>query len=135
MISNTDDLDRFIQGEIEFEDIEGCICENISIQDAIIDAAGRDSDFSDEEHDLYEKLCYADVLLYTKYIMTLNLTIYMHFIYFRKKYALLHKLDWDCLFAMIIKESRMHYNDIKVGKSIYKDCLNRGGEYRYLFNI
>ena len=91
MISNTDDLDRFIQGEIEFEDIEGCICENISIQNAIIDAAGRDSDFSDEEHDLYEKLCYADVL-FIRNIMTLNLTIYMHFIYFRKKYA--RRINW-----------------------------------------
>ena len=134
MISNTDDLDRFIQGEIEFEDIEGCICENISIQNAIIDAAGRDSDFSDEEHDLYEKLCYADVLLYTKYNDSQPFNIYAFYL-FSKKICSPHKLDWDCLFAMIKKESRMHYNDIKVGKSIYKDCLNRGGEYRYLFNI
>ena len=92
MISNTDDLDRFIQGEIEFEDIEGCICENISIQDAIIDAAGRDSDFSDEEHDLYEKLCYADVLLYTKYNDSQPYNIYAFYL-FSKKICSPHKLD------------------------------------------
>ena len=57
-----DDLDRFIKGQIEFDDIQGCICRGIPIQNAIISALQEASYYSQEEHDLYEKLCYAEVL-------------------------------------------------------------------------
>ena len=50
MINKVDDLDLYIQGQIEFEDIQGCINKNISIREAIIDAAGKDSNFSNEKH-------------------------------------------------------------------------------------
>ena len=132
MINNMDDLDRYIQGQIEFEDIQGCINENISIREAIIDAAGKYSNFSNEEHVLYEKLCYADVLLYTKYNGAQPYNIYAFYL-FQKKISSPHKLDWARLLEKIKRESGMNYQDILSGKSIYKNCLKRGGNYRDLF--
>ena len=46
------DLDRFIEGQIRFEDIQGYIPGDIPIQGAIIGALQEVSYYSEEEHDL-----------------------------------------------------------------------------------
>ena len=57
-----DDLDRFIEGQIRFEDIQGYLHGDIPIHGAIVGALEEASYYSEKEHDLYEKLCYAYVL-------------------------------------------------------------------------
>ena len=57
-VGYADDLDRFIDGEIGFEEIQGCIPLGISIQGAI-ESVFNVKYHPKEEHDLYEKLCYA----------------------------------------------------------------------------
>ena len=58
-VGYADDLDRFISGQILFEEIQGFIHEDVPVQEAItlslINALFYNSK---EEHDLYEKLCY-----------------------------------------------------------------------------
>ena len=55
------DLDRFISGQIGFEEIQGQVKEGVYIQDAIIGGLSPKCP-SKLEHDLYEKFCYATVL-------------------------------------------------------------------------
>ena len=59
-------LDLFVNGEISFEEIQGCIKGGISIQGAISSILNV-KPCSKELQELYEKLCYAEVLNYMKY--------------------------------------------------------------------
>ena len=52
-----DDLDRFIEGQIGFEEIQ-----SFRLQQKIRLALQNGAYYSEREHDLYEKLCYAAVL-------------------------------------------------------------------------
>ena len=125
-----DDLDRFIKGQIEFDDIQGCIRRG-SIQNAIISALQKASYYSQEEHDLYEKLCYAEVL----YSMTFDNGAELYAIYlFAKNGCFPHKLDWDRLLEKIKRESGMDDADIIEGTDMYEECKERGGCYSDLLN-
>ena len=59
VLSYFDDLDRFIEGQIGFEEIQGFVHEDVPLQEAITLALTHARFYSKEEHDLYEKLCYA----------------------------------------------------------------------------
>ena len=63
-LNSGDDLDRFISGQICFDDIQGYILGIIPIERAIRWALKYKSRYfyTKEEHDIYEKLCYATVL-------------------------------------------------------------------------
>ena len=126
-----DDLDRFIKGQIEFDDIQGCIHRGIPIQNAITSALQEASYYSQEEHDLYEKLCYAEVL----YSMTFDNGAELYAIYlFAKNGCFPHKLDWDGLLEKIKRESGMDDADIIEGTDMYEECKERGGCYSDLLN-
>ena len=116
-----DDLDRFIKGQIEFDDIQG----------AITSALQQASYYSQEEHDLYEKLCYAKVL----YSMTFDNGAELYAIYlFAKNGCFPHKLDWDSLLEKIKRESGMNNADIIEGTDMYEECKKKGGCYGDLLN-
>ena len=136
-LNHSNDLERFINGEIRFEDIQGDIPGHIgegpSIYWSIIDARKEASFYSKNEQDLYEKLCYADVLrlmhdfepcdepseLYAKYLAL-------------KDKCSQHKLDWDCLLNKIKKISKMNVDDMETGKKFYKSYKEGGGDiYEY----
>ena len=120
-----DDLDRFIEGQIGFDEIQSCICE-----DAIVSALRVVSYYFKGEHDLYEKLCYAAVLLHMK----LN-DLFLYAIYlFAKNRCFPHKLDWDGLLEKIKRESGMDDADIIEGTDMYEECKERGGCYSDLLN-
>jgi hypothetical protein len=126
-----DDLDRFIKGQIEVDDIRGCICRGIPIQNAITSALQEASYYSQEEHDLYEKLCYAEVL----YSMTFDNGAELYAIYlFAKNGCFPHKLDWDSLLEKIKRESGMNDADIIEGTDMYEECKKKGGCYGDLPN-
>ena len=126
-----DDLDRFIKGQIEFDDIQGRINRGITIQNAIISALQKASYYSKEEHDLYEKLCYAEVL----YSMTFDNGAELYTIYlFAKNGCFPHKLDWDSLLEKIKRESGMNDADIIEGTDMYEECKKKGGCYGDLLN-
>jgi hypothetical protein len=128
---NADDLDRFIEGQIGFDEIQGCICEVIPIQNAITSALQEASYYSKEEHDLYEKLCYAAVLRH----MMLDDGAELYAIYlFAKNGCFPHKLDWDGLLEKIKRESGMDDADIIEGTDMYEECKERGGCYSDLLN-
>ena len=123
------DLDRYIEGQIGFDDIQGYIHEDIPIQSAIIVALEYVSYYSEEEHDLYEKLCYAYVL-YVLYIIPNSPPSEFYAIYlFARGKCSPHKLDWDGLLEKIKMESGMNDVDIARGTSMYKICQKKGGYY------
>ena len=57
-----DDLDRFIEGQIGFDEIQ-----SFRLQQKIRLALQNGAYYSEREHDLYEKLCYAEVLRSMKF--------------------------------------------------------------------
>lgn len=125
-VGYADDLDRFIVGQIGFDDIQGFIHENVPIQEAIKFALFDKSSYSKEEHDLYEKLCYAEVLD----CMLYNDHEELYAIYlFAKNRCFPHKLDWDGLLEKVKMESGMRDVDITRGSTLYKKCLRKGGHY------
>ena len=82
-----DDLDRFIEGQIGFKEIQ-----SFRLQQKISLALQHASYYSEREHDLYEKLCYAAVLRHMKLDNGEELcAIYL----FAKNGCFPHKLDWD----------------------------------------
>ena len=132
-LNHSNDLENFIKGEIRFEDIKGHTEEGCSIYWSIISARQETSFYSKDEQDLYEKLCYADVLrlmhdfepcdepseLYAKYLAL-------------KDKCSQHKLDWDCLLNKIKKISKMNVDDLETGKKFYKSYKEGGGDiYEY----
>ena len=112
-----DDLDRFINGQIRLEDMQGYIKKNTSIQIAISRALLDAAYYSEKEHDLYEKLCYASVLnsmghlsahsLYSKYLVA-------------KRLCAPHKLDWDCLLRKIRIEANINEHAMLYGQDLYE---------------
>ena len=132
-VGYADDLDRFIEGQIGFEEIQGFVHEDVPIQGAIIDALTLSLFYSKEEHDLYEKLCYAYVL-YVLYITPNSPPAEFYAIYlFARGKCVPHKLDWDGLLEKIKMESGMNDVDIARGTSTYKICQKKGGYYDDLF--
>ena len=136
-LNHSNDLERFINGEIRFEDIQGDIPGHIgegpSIYWSIIDARKEASFYSKNEQDLYEKLCYADALRLMddplepceKYVYYLTL----------KDKCSRHKLDWDCLLNKIKKVSKMNVDDIETGKKFYKSYKEGGGDiFKYFID-
>ena len=117
------DLDRFIEGQIRFEDIQGYIPGDIPIQGAIIGALQEVSYYSEEEHDLYEKLCYAHMLRavqnYAPY------ALYAYYLVAKDKCSH-HKLHWDSLLEKIKMESGMDEVDMERGRSLYEGYVRRG---------
>ena len=113
-----DDLDRFIEGQIGFDEIQ-----SFRLQQKIILALQDASYYSEKEHDLYEKLCYAYMLhaipnygsyaLYAKYLVA-------------KDKCSPHKLDWDSLLEKIKMESGMDEDDMERGRDLYEDYVSRG---------
>ena len=124
-----DDLDRFIEGQIGFDDIQGCIHEDIPIRGAIVGALQDASFYPNEEHDLYEKLCYAHMLRamqnYDHYALY---AIYLA----AKSKCSPQKLDWNSLLEKIKEGSGMDENDMLEGEKIYKDYAKRGSRGRIL---
>ena len=109
-----DDLDRFIEGEIGFKEIQSC-----RLQQKIILALKNASYYSEREHDLYEKLCYAAVLRHMKLDNGEELcAIYL----FAKNGCFPHKLDWDGLLEKIKMESGIDALDILHGGDLYEEC-------------
>ena len=126
-------LDRFIQGEIAFSDIDDNIriCELFSLERAI---RGALEDVSlliyIVEDDLFEKLCYANVLwCHQSFEHEVLYAIYL----FAKGKSRLNKLDWDDLLEKLKKESWMDGKDIVEGTNMYKECQKKGGNYSDLF--
>jgi hypothetical protein len=121
-----DDLDRFIEGQIGFEEIQ-----SFRLQQKIILALQNKLFYSKEEHDLYEKLCYAEVLYSMKFDDGAELyAIYL----FAKNGCFPHKLDWDSLLEKIKRESGMNDADIIEGTDMYEECKKKGGCYGDLLN-
>ena len=112
-----DDLDRFINGQIRLEDMQAYIKKNTSIQITISRALLDVAYYSEKEHDLYEKLCYASVLnsmghlsahsLYSKYLVA-------------KRLCAPHKLDWDCLLRKIRMEANINEYAMLYGQDLYE---------------
>ena len=126
-----DDLDRFISGQIRYEEIQGFVHEDVPIQGAIMLPLTHARFYSKEEHDLYEKLCYAEVL----YSMTFDNGAELYAIYlFAKNGCFPHKLDWDSLLEKIKRESGMNDADIIEGTDMYEECKKKGGCYGDLLN-
>ena len=122
-------LDRFIQGEIAFSDIDDNIriCELFSLERAI---RGALEDVSlliyIVEDDLFEKLCYANVLWWHQnFDHEVLYAIYL----FAKGKCPLHKLDWDALLEKLKKEFWINGRDIVEGTNMYKECQKKGGNY------
>ena len=124
-----DDLDRFIEGQIRFEDIQGYLHGDIPIHWTIVGALEVASYYSEKEHDLYEKLCYAYVL-YVLHITPDSPPVELCAIYFfaRGKCSP-HKLDWDGLLEKIKMESQVNDVDIAEATSWYEQCQKKGGYY------
>ena len=127
VLSYFDDLDRFIEGQIGFEEIQGFVHEDVPLQEAIkCSLTYARFYYSKEEHDLYEKLCYAEVLHCIEYYEHEEMyAIYL----FAKDRCFPHKLDWDGLLEKIKMESRIDDTDIVEGASMYKQCQKKGGYY------
>ena len=97
-VSGADDLDRFINGEIGFEEIQGFIHEDFPIKESIRLALYNGWAYPQKEHDLYEKLCYASVLRLVSLLSPHSIySVYL----VAKKLCAPHKLDWDCLLKKI----------------------------------
>ena len=123
-VSCADDLDLFIDGEIGFEEIQDYINEDVSVQDAVMDAYKMKASESKANHDLCEKLCYASVL----YNMVFFPPHALYAIYLTaRNNCSPHKLDWDRLLEKIKKELKMTGEDVEHGKCIYEDYQERGG--------
>ena len=123
------DLDRFIDGQIGFEEIQGFVHEDVPIQEAIMLALTHAPFYSKEEHDLYEKLCYAHVL-YVLHITPNSPPVEFYAIYlFAKGICSPHKLDWSALLEKIKMESGVNDTDIARGTSWYEECQRKGGHY------
>ncbi len=124
-----DDLDRFINGQIKFEDIQGDVHKGVPIQGAIIGALQDTLFYSKEEHDLYEKLCYAYVL----YVLhdTSDCPSYaLYALYLAaKEECSPHKLDWNDLLKRVKSESGMDEYEMMRGEDIYKDYKESGRSY------
>ena len=115
------DLDRFINGDISFDEIQ-----SFRLQQYVMSAFNVSSLYSKEEHDLYEKLCYAEVLhCMEDYNHEELYAIYL----FAKCKCFPHKLDWDGLLEKIKVESGVDYVDIARGTSMYEECQKKGGYY------
>ena len=104
------DLDRFIDGQIGFEEIQGFVHEDVPIQGAIMLPLTHARFYSKEEHDLYEKLCYAHVL----YVLHITPN---------------SPPDWSALLEKIKMESGVNDTDIARGTSWYEECQRKGGHY------
>lgn len=115
-----DDLDRFINGQICFDDIQGYILGNIHIESAIIFALKHkpSSFYTKEEHDIYEKLCYA-TLLYSMQFYSPS-SLYAEYLV-AKDVSTPHKLDWDCLLYKIKREFNMSESEMSYGHSLYEN--------------
>ena len=127
-----DDLDRFISGQIRYEEIQGFVHEDVPAQQAITLALESAMFYSKEEHDLYEKLCYASVLQHMEYFYHEELyAIYL----FAKGKCFPHKLDWDSFLEKIKSESGMDDTDIVRGTGMYEECQRKGGYYSDLLPV
>ena len=116
-VSGADDLDRFINGEIGFEEIQGFIHEDFPIEESIRLALYKGWAYPQKEHDLYEKLCYASVLMSVS-------SLFPHSIYSKylvaKKLCSPHKLDWDCLLKKIRREASIDEYSMLRGQDLYE---------------
>ena len=115
------DLDRFINGEISFEEIQGCCNEHSDsyIKDCIIFAKVKRCFYSNDEHDLCEKLCYANILrLVNDHKGDENDWVYAQYLY-ANDITYPHKMNWDILLEKIIKETNMTEYDMDRGESYY----------------
>ena len=111
------DLDRFINGQIGFEEIQGQVKEGVYIQDAIIGGLSPKCP-SKLEHDLYEKFCYATLLYRMRFYSPSSL--YAEYLV-AKEASSPHKLDWDHLLKKIEIESNMDKHDMNRGQWLYED--------------
>ena len=130
-VGYADDLDRFIEGQIGFEEIQGCIPSGITIEGAIISVLNAKY-HPKEEHDLYEKLCYAEVLHCMQYYDRSEL--YATYL-FAKDICSPHKLDWGGLLTKIKSESGINDTDIARGTNMYKECQRKGGYHSDLLPV
>ena len=116
-VGYTKDLDRFINGQIEFEEIQGYIKNEVHIQDAIRHVL-KGKCTSKEKHDLYEKLCYATVLYSMRFYSPSSL--YSEYLV-AKEVSSPHKLNWENFLKKIKKEFNMNSIDIVRGQGLYED--------------
>ena len=122
-------MDRFIDGQIGFEEIQGFVHEDVPIQEAIMLALTHAKFYSKEEHDLYEKLCYAHVL-YVLHITPNSPPVEFYAIYlFAKGICSPHKLDWSVLLEKIKMESGVNDTDIARERAGMRNVRERGGHY------
>ena len=115
------DLDRFINGQIEFDEIQGYVKEGVEIQDAIKGVLHSECP-SKDLHDLYEKLCYAYVLHSMQYSMQFYTPSSLYSVYLvAKEVSSPQKLNWDLLLKIIEKKSNMDEYDMARGQGLYED--------------
>ena len=123
------DLDRFINGEISWEEIQD-LYDGQPVKWLIVASFTEASYYSQDEHDLFEQLCYANILritdlhkregwqdyekLYADYLLA-------------KDISSTHKMNWDTLLEKIIKETNMSELDMDIGENIlYKTYQETG---------
>ena len=120
------DLDRFINGEITWEEIQG-IYHDRSVKWLMVDIFTEACYYSKDEHDLFEKLCYANVLRINDLFKDTCDYYYTYAKYlYAKDVSFPHKMGWDILLEKIIKETHMSELDIKLGKDYYKTYQETG---------
>ena len=116
-VSGADDLERFINGEIGFEEMQGFIHEDVPIEESIRLALYNGWAYPQKEHDLYEKLCYASVL--RRVSLLSPPLIYLEYLV-AKKLCAPHKLDWDCLLKKIIRKASIDKYAMLRGQDLYE---------------
>ena len=127
-VGYVDDLDHFIDGQICFDEIQGCIEGGVPIKNAIISTLQEASFYSKEEHELYEKLCYSYVL-YVLHALPNCPPCESYALYLAvKEECSPHKLDWNGL-QKKIKETGMNQDDMRRGEDIYTDYKKSGRDY------
>ena len=127
-IIEINELDRFINGEIDLDEIQ-----SFPLQQDIKSVIKYASYFYKEvEHHLYEKLCYAAVLHFMHdYDHEELYAIYL----FAKGKCFPHKLDWDGLVESIKRKSGINDRDIVDGTRMYEKCQKKGGYYSDLLPV
>ena len=100
------DLNRFINWDIEFKEIEGSVNDDVDIQNAIINSI-HNFLFYKNDLDLYEKLCYSDFLRDIQYYS--NCELYAAYIVIKINFLFLNLIEMVCL-----KNSKKNLECLKV---------------------
>ena len=127
------DLSRFINGEIAWEEIQD-LYNDLPVKWLMISSFEGASFYSKDEHDIFEKLCYANILRtnndFNKEGLEENAYIYSKYL-LAKDISLPHKMDWNILLEKIIRENNMSKLDMDEGERNYK-IYRETGSWSYI---